>query len=315
MLEPNKINKATMPDIAHQTKSENYGTLDRVGMTDVQIPLILSTDGKDFRVAAKADLFVNLIDPEAKGIHMSRLFLKAQESFEKNTFDLQLLKNLLSSFIESHKDLSDEAFIRLKFDYLTLRSALLSDFAGWRSYPVVIEAKQNSKGFHVQLHFEIMYSSTCPCSAALSRQALQEHFDKSFSSTPIDKETVHQWLGEEKNMAATPHSQRSLMQAKIRFQTGIQDFDIEVFIDRMEAALSTPVQTAVKREDEQEFARLNAANLMFCEDAARRAKQELSEIPQVDDFWLKVEHLESLHPHNAVSIATKGVEGGFKAES
>ena len=37
----------------------------------------------------------------------------------------------------------------------------------------------------------------------------------------------------------------------------------------MEAALGTPVQTAVKREDEQAFARLNGRNLMFCEDAPR----------------------------------------------
>jgi glyoxylate/hydroxypyruvate reductase A len=32
------------------------------------------------------------------------------------------------------------------------------------------------------------------------------------------------------------------------------------------------VQTAVKREDEQEFARLNAQHPMYCEDAARRLK-------------------------------------------
>ena len=34
--------------------------------------------------------------------------------------------------------------------------------------------------------------------------------------------------------------------------------------------LKTPVQAAVKREDEQEFARLNGQNLMFCEDVLSR---------------------------------------------
>ena len=43
-----------------------------------------------------------------------------------------------------------------------------------------------------------------------------------------------------------------------------------VAIDLAEGALKTPVQSAVKREDEQAFARLNGRNLMFCEDAARR---------------------------------------------
>jgi GTP cyclohydrolase I len=43
-------------------------------------------------------------------------------------------------------------------------------------------------------------------------------------------------------------------------------------IDLVENTLKTPVQAAVKREDEREFARLNGANLMFCEDAGRRLK-------------------------------------------
>jgi GTP cyclohydrolase IB len=71
------------------------------------------------------------------------------------------------------------------------------------------------------------------------------------------------------------------------------------------------VQTAVKRVDEQEFAKLNGQNLMFCEDSARRLKRALDGQPCYQDFWLRVNHLESLHAHNAVAIATKEVEGGY----
>ena len=59
----------------------------------------------------------------------------------------------------------------------------------------------------------------------------------------------------------------------------------------MEAALGTPVQTAVKREDEQAFARLNAANLMFCEDAARRVAAVLSSDRRIERFDADVEDL------------------------
>ena len=69
----------------------------------------------------------------------------------------------------------------------------------------------------------------------------------------------------------------------------------------MEAALGTPVQTAVKREDEQAFAELNAANLMFCEDAARRAASALASDPRVSAWQVRVAHFESLHPHDAVA--------------
>ena len=65
------------------------------------------------------------------------------------------------------------------------------------------------------------------------------------------------------------------------------------------------MQTAVKRQDEQEFARLNGSNLMFCEDTARRIKSYLETMPNVTDYWFKVEHQESLHAHNAVVIDYK----------
>jgi GTP cyclohydrolase I len=50
---------------------------------------------------------------------------------------------------------------------------------------------------------------------------------------------------------------------------------------------------------------------MFCEDAARRMQRALSEDERIDDFWLRASHFESLHPHNAVAVATKGVAGGY----
>ena len=56
---------------------------------------------------------------------------------------------------------------------------------------------------------------------------------------------------------------------------------------------------------------LNGQNLMFCEDSARRLKRALDGQPCYQDFWLRVNHLESLHAHNAVAIATKEVEGGY----
>ncbi len=83
-------------------------------------------------------------------------------------------------------------------------------------------------------------------------------------------------------------------------------------IDLVESTLKTPVQAAVKRADEQEFARLNASNLMFCEDAARKIQASLDNNTQFKDFWVRVNHIESLHPHDAVAIVTKGVEGGYR---
>jgi hypothetical protein len=90
-------------------------------------------------------------------------------------------------------------------------------------------------------------------------------------------------------------------------------FPIVELIDEIENALKTPVQATVKREDEQAFARLNGSNLMFCEDAGRRIQTALNADERILDFWARCTHYESLHPHNAVSVVTKGVEGGYVA--
>ena len=81
--------------------------------------------------------------------------------------------------------------------------------------------------------------------------------------------------------------------------------DITALIKHFENVIGTPVQTAVKRQDEQAFAKLNASNLMFCENAARRIKQALTAMSELSDYWFKIEHQESLHAHNAVVIDYK----------
>jgi GTP cyclohydrolase I len=53
---------------------------------------------------------------------------------------------------------------------------------------------------------------------------------------------------------------------------------------------------------------------MFCEDAARRMQAALNEDERVADFWVRASHFESLHPHNAVAVAVKGIAGGYAAE-
>ena len=156
------------------------------------------------------------------------------------------------------------------------------------------------------------YSSTCPCSAALARQLIQEQFESDFGANgSVKASEIKAWLGTEQGIIATPHSQRSVARLRVQLKDDLAEFPITALVDAVEDCLKTPVQTAVKREDEQEFARLNGANLMFCEDSGRRLKAAFSADPRLVDFWVRVEHRESLHAHDAVSIVTKGVEGGY----
>jgi GTP cyclohydrolase I len=304
----------SMPDIANHTTAQTEGTLDWVGMSNIEMPLMVaSQDESERMVSAHIDAFVNLKEAKAKGIHMSRLYLLIDELSTENTLNYQSLVTLLDGFISSHQDLSDQAKVEFSFDYHLRRKSLISGKEGWKSYPVIITGLLNQGQLSIELSLDIPYSSTCPCSAALARQLIQKAFQDKFSQhNELDINDVHNWLGTTEGVVATPHSQRSVAEVKVKLNTNLNAFPITELVNLIESSLQTPVQAAVKREDEQEFARLNGQNLMFCEDAARRLQYSLNKAEHFDDFWLRINHLESLHAHDAVSLTTKGIKGGYQ---
>lgn len=300
-----------MPDVATEVAPHAVGRLDWVGMDEIAMPLRLA-GAADVAVPARVRAAVNLTRPEVRGIHMSRLYLHVDRVLSAEPLSQRSLRDLLRDFLESHGDLSDRALLRASFALMLRRSALRSENSGWRSYPVTIEGVLERGQFTVELGVDVIYSSTCPCSAALARQEIQDAFLRDFrSDQPLDYGAVHSWLGSERGICATPHSQRSVAAVRARVLPSFQDFPVVEIIDRVEQALATPVQTAVKREDEQAFALLNGSNLMFCEDAARRVQAALDRDENIADFHVRVSHLESLHAHDAVAEASKGIASGF----
>jgi len=310
---PNQENTARLlPDVAVHAQPHLAGALDWVGMADIQVPVLFDAgDGHAQRASARVGAFVNLNRPDKRGIHMSRLYLQVEQALSTQTLSADMLHALLRGFLDSHKDLSDRACLSVHFEHLVRRPALKSANSGWRAYPVCIEASLTGDEFLLEFGTEVVYSSTCPASAALSRQLIQDQFASDFDvGKPLDHAAVLAWLGSERGVVATPHAQRSVARLRIRPVVGA-GFHLIGLIDRVEHALGTPVQTAVKREDEQAFALANGGNLMFCEDAARRIQKALDADAAVSDFHVRVEHQESLHPHDAVAYASKGVEGGY----
>jgi GTP cyclohydrolase I len=301
-----------LPDVAVQAQPHLAGALDWVGMDGIEVPVRFDAgDGNVERASAQVGAFVNLTRPDKRGIHMSRLYLLVDRHLGAKPLDAAMIEALLRAFLESHADLSDRARLSIRFDHLVRRPALRSGNSGWRAYPVSIEANLSADGFQLELGTEVVYSSTCPASAALSRQLIQEQFARDFDPhEPLDHAAVMAWLGSEQGIVATPHAQRSVARLLVRLADGA-GFNLISTLDRVEQALGTPVQTAVKREDEQAFALANGGNLMFCEDAARRIQKALDADPRIADFHVRLEHQESLHPHDAVAYASKGVPGGY----
>lgn len=301
-----------LPDVAVHAQPHLAGALDWVGMADIQVPVLFDAgDGQPQRASARVGAFVNLHRPDKRGIHMSRLYLQVEQALSTQVLGADVLQALLRGFLQSHDGLADRACLSIRFEHLVRRPALKSSNSGWRAYPVSMEASLIGDEFVLEIGTEVVYSSTCPASAALSRQLIQDRFALDFDDAkPLDHAAVLAWLGSDKGIVATPHAQRSVARLRVRPALG-SAFALIELVDQVENALGTPVQTAVKRQDEQAFALANGANLMFCEDAARRIQKALDADRRLSDFHVRVEHQESLHPHDAVAYASKGVEGGY----
>jgi GTP cyclohydrolase I len=304
---------AKLPDVAQDAVALVGGRLDLVGMSGIELALrVRNAEGELVLTPARATAQISLDDHDAKGIHMSRLFLILQQALDEQELSLTLVDRLLQDFVASHADLSRSSFVEFQFEYLSKRCSLLSDHTTWRSYPLRVQGELKDGRIQHRLRVSVAYSSTCPCSAALARQLLQEQFMEDFADHRwLNVSQVLRWLGSQGTLA-TPHSQRSLADVTVVLSDGCLELPITDLIAAIESAVATPVQAAVKRSDEQEFARLNGENLMFCEDSARRIRATLEGMPQFVDYRIQASHLESLHPHDAVAIVTKGIPGGLQ---
>ena len=196
------MNALTLPDVAAQAARQAL-PLEWVGMCGIALPVFI--EGQ--RLAAKADAGVSLDDGDARGIHMSRLYL-GLEAMEQQNLSPALLRQVLQRFLDSHEDLSEAAYLNIHIDLLLRRPALVSPLAGWKNYPVTVSAQLKNKVFHVELKIDVAYSSTCPCSAALARQLIQQQFVDDFANKPLQHADVLAWLGSTQGIVATPHSQR-----------------------------------------------------------------------------------------------------------
>ena len=302
-----------VPDIAAE-KSKTNLPIDLVGIQGLKLPVRLSPK---IKTTANISVLTSLEDEKIRGIHMSRLYLSLHNYFSKNTVRFSGLKKTLLSAIKSQKGSSCSGRLYLESHWPILRKALKSSLSGWREYPFYLEVNysKKNKSFKYTVGGEVLYSSTCPCSASLSRQIIIQDFEKTLSRKKNwTKKTFLQELHSKNFLTAVPHAQKSKVFFKLQLSEKSKDsFSLLKIIDEIEQTLKTPVQTAVKREDEAEFARLNAANLMFCEDAVRRIALLFKSKKNILDYAVRVQHYESLHPFTVESSIVKRVKDGWRA--
>ena len=81
-----------LPDVANEARPAVAGKLDWVGMDNIEMPVRLA-DGATS--GARIDAKVNLADPDARGIHMSRLYLHVDHALSAEPLSACMLRRLL----------------------------------------------------------------------------------------------------------------------------------------------------------------------------------------------------------------------------
>lgn len=299
-----------LPDVAVKQDRQFYKPIDWVGMGAVKVPLRIPSGSLALQLIAQLQILVSLDLSPSRGIHMSRLYALAQ-SLSQSVLTLAALKQICKEMINSqnqHQMLSSAARLTVDFELPVQRKSLKSELLSWKVYPVSMTLQQRATDeCLVLVEVKITYSSTCPASAALARDLNSQNFRAHYEQQhrAFDLQDATQFLVSEPGMIATPHAQRSEAHVQMLVHSDFELNQIEHMITVLEDALGTPVQGAVKREDEQEFARLNGTHLMFCEDAVRTLGAALDHQKSILGYKLHVSHFESLHAHNAVSILQK----------
>jgi GTP cyclohydrolase I len=282
--------RATLPDLQNGPESLIRGArapIQHVGISGFRLPIRYRTqDGGDVTLETSVTGTVSL-EAGKKGINMSRL-MRSFYAYAEETFSFDVMERALDAYKADLGSCDARLQMRLRFPLKV--PSLRSGLWGFQYYDIALELSETDGVRKKIFHLDYVYASTCPCSLELSEHARQT-----------------------RGQLAVPHAQRSVARLSVEVLPGQGRLWFEDLIEMARAAVPTETQVMVKREDEQAFAELNAANAIFVEDAARLFAAQFLADSRIGDFRVIASHQESLHSHDAVSVLVEGET--FRSES
>lgn len=254
-----------MRDIQNESDNREI-PLQKVGVRGVKYPVsVLDKKNKIQNSTAIVDLFVNL-PHNFKGTHMSR-FIEIFHKYHKN-LTMQYFLLMLEEIRDKLE--AEKAYGCIKFPYFIEKEAPVSKTPGFVEYICSYEGevyKSNEKPADSESKFyisiEIPITTLCPCSKAISEYGA--------------------------------HNQRGTVRVKLLYT---DFFWIEDVIKAVEDSASSPIYSALKRQDEKYVTEHAYDNPRFVEDVVREVYLCLKSM-NFKWFSVEAENEESIHLHNA----------------
>jgi len=268
------------------------------------VPFSLELKSGGFKsMVAEVSMRTN-IDADVKGISMSRL-IRTLRKYLDLPLKKDLIREILSDLLTNVG--STKSYMRFDFLLPIPRQSALSGYefpifhkCSFEGHLISHEEGGNKtalghktgnysiREFRFFQGVRVQYASYCPCSAELCSDL------------------------NSKGQRGFPHAQRSFAHVVTEKDTsGTHYVWLEDLVEAVERAIRTIPYPIIKREDEQEIARIAGENPIFVEDAIRAISDQLDAIPGVCDWVVKCIHEESIHTSEAIAVNWKGIDDGF----
>lgn len=281
------MDNSNLPDI-QKSKPKIPIPIHQVGVENVVVPFRLESKyGGYHQTIANVSMRTNL-EENLKGISMSRL-IRTLTDYLELPLKHKLLKDILKQLQASVGGTA--SYIKFDFCLPMNRESPVSHGV----FPIYYNCKfegqlyddiGNTNTFRFFQGVVVQYASYCPCSAALCDHLASESIN------------------------GYPHSQRSFADVLVETQEPHYVW-LEDIIEAVERDIKTLPYPIIKREDEQEIARIAARNPMFVEDAIRCVSNALNCREDIFDWIVKCTHEESIHTSEAIAVNWKGIPNGF----
>jgi len=281
---PVKKTNAEIPDVQNTKDGFPKKYIAKVGTRDATLPVkVLRKDGTLNEGTGVFSMYSDL-NEETKGTNMSRYRILIEETLASDNYKLnEVVPHLLHQCKERLK--SDNAYVKVKFDYFLKRIAPVSLHVSHMDYKAEIEGRLVDGKTSLYLTVHVMYASLCPCSKEIS------------GYDPVTQ------------TGKGAHNQRSIGSLTVELNPDATEWIwIEDLIDIIENNASAPIINVLKRVDEAYQTELMYKNPRFVEDMVRLIGDDLDKEldKKILDYVIVVNHQESIHTAQAVAVMSAG---------
>lgn len=272
---------ADIPDIQNTIEGFPKLYIPKVGSRNIIVPMeFMRRDGTVNPTKAIISMYTDLT-PEVKGTNMSRYRILVEEAIANKTHRID---ELISVLLDECKDRlkSNNAYIKIKFDFFTIKEAPVSKIKSHMSYEGAFEGRLIDGEKRYYLSANVLYASLCPCSKEISDYGA--HNQQSYADVTVELNKDN--------------------------KCNKEIFWFEELVEAVEKSASAPMVNALKRVDEAYQTELMYENPVFVEDMVRKVAQELEQDldKRIKDYLIVVNHYESIHQSIAVSVMNPGRE-------